>query len=78
MNCSSMLLRLVKILVAIFLSLMFTISLLKLVICVYNEYVNEDDLGSFSGSSNTEVDEWLEENDLGEYKKLFRDNGEFI
>lgn len=24
-----------------------------------------------------QVDEWLEQNDLGEYKKLFRDFGEY-
>lgn len=75
-----------KILVAIFLSLMFTISLAKLVICIYDDYYfNEDNFTLFAEQQQegeeepttaNEVDNWLTENDLGEHKKLFRDNGE--
>lgn len=63
--------RCVKILVAIILSLMFTISLAKLVICLW------DDL-DFSSSGRLDVDLWLDQNQLSEYKDLFRINGESI
>lgn len=64
-----MLLRIAKILVAIFLSLIFTISLLKLVICIHDEYYNDQnsDMGS--------VDTWLEQNNLGHYKEIFKAKG---
>jgi hypothetical protein len=73
-----------KILVAIFLSLMFTISLAKLVICIYDDYYfnEEENFTLFvedveqEEEANNQVDNWLTENDLGEYIKLFRDNGE--
>lgn len=57
-----------KIVLAIFLSLTFTISLWKLIICAHEKLFDE-----FNGYA---VDEWLEENNLGEYKELFRSMGE--
>ena len=62
--------RCVKILVAIFLSLVFTISLAKLVICLWRDL-------DFSDSGRMEVEQWLEQNHLEEYKELFRINGNF-
>ena len=63
-----MLLKIGKIVLAIVLSFTFTFSLWKLIICIHTKYF--DDF-----NSNT-VDNWLEENELGAYKKLFRDLGE--
>ena len=90
-----MLSRLSKILLAVFLSLIFTVTLSKLVLCIYHNLFNEnhsqdnvkvydvkDDVHSGGGSSGGqdvggEVENWLEENQLGQYKKLFRDKGKF-
>lgn len=59
-------LRCLKVLLAIFLSLMFTVSLGKLVLCLWSTlYVSE----------KSEADEWLEENALGQYKQIFREQG---
>ncbi|XP_053677079.1 apoptosis-resistant E3 ubiquitin protein ligase 1 isoform X1 [Anopheles nili] len=94
-----MLVRCIKILVAVMLSLTFTISLSKLVLCVWNGWFNADaadyeifasypGLGPSSAPSTstsaggsqqrrtpTIVDEWLDHNQLGKYKQLFRDKG---
>lgn len=64
-----MLLKVGKVLLAIFLSLIFTISLWKFVICVYEKFTNE-----FMAYG---VDEWLEENDLGQYSQLFKKMGKY-
>lgn len=59
-------LRCLKVLLAVFLSLMFTVSLAKLVLCLWSTlYV----------SDKSEADEWLEENTLGQYKQIFREQG---
>uniref|UniRef100_A0A182IE36 Uncharacterized protein n=1 Tax=Anopheles arabiensis TaxID=7173 RepID=A0A182IE36_ANOAR len=95
-----MLVRCIKILVAVLLSLTFTISLSKLVLCVWNGWFNADaadyeifasypgaagrhgpssssgkspPYGGASRHSPTIVDEWLDHNQLGKYKQLFRD-----
>uniref|UniRef100_A0A182NEE4 Uncharacterized protein n=1 Tax=Anopheles dirus TaxID=7168 RepID=A0A182NEE4_9DIPT len=93
-----MLVRCIKILVAVVLSLTFTVSLSKLVLCVWNGWFNADAadyeifasypgagrLGSAAPSASstggsyyrrtpTVVDEWLDHNQLGKYKQLFRD-----
>lgn len=61
-----MLFHCVKILVAILLSFMFTISLGKVIICVWSDvYIN------------AEVEEWLDQNNLGKFKQLFKDKGNF-
>lgn len=54
-----------KILVAIILSLMFTISLVKIVLLVWDDWKNND---------RNEVEKWLEKNNLGEYRHLFKGN----
>ena len=64
--------RCIKILVAIFLSLMFTISLGKLVICLWDDYYA---VNYGYTSSKADIDEWLEQNNLADYKQLFRDKG---
>lgn len=58
-----MLLQFIKILIAIILSFMFTLSLTKLVLC-FNNYLDKFNF-----------DSWLDENDLGDYKFLFLDKG---
>lgn len=63
-----MFLRIAKILVAIFLSLVFTVTLLKLVLCIHDEYYNEQ-------NSDIAVDTWLEQNNLEKYKELFKEKG---
>ncbi|XP_030382842.1 apoptosis-resistant E3 ubiquitin protein ligase 1 isoform X4 [Scaptodrosophila lebanonensis] len=62
-----MLKRSLKLLIAIFLSLMFTISLVKIVLLIWSSYPGEH--------SEPSVDEWLESENLAAYKKLFRDKG---
>lgn len=59
-----------KIVLAIILSLTFTVSLWKLIICAHDKLFDE-----FNGYA---VDEWLEENDLGEYKQLFKNMGKLL
>lgn len=61
------LLRIAKIVLALVLSFTFTLSLWKLIIFANDKYFNEWDA----------VGSWLEENDLGQYRDLFRDLGEF-
>ncbi|XP_058121974.1 apoptosis-resistant E3 ubiquitin protein ligase 1 isoform X1 [Anopheles ziemanni] len=81
-----MLVRCVKILVAVVLSLTFTISLSKLVLCVWNGWFNADaaDYEIFAPFSSgpaphqqrvSIVDSWLDHNQLGKHKQLFRDRG---
>ncbi|XP_050076858.1 apoptosis-resistant E3 ubiquitin protein ligase 1 isoform X4 [Anopheles maculipalpis] len=67
-----MLVRCIKILVAVVLSLTFTISLSKLVLCIWNGWFNAD---AADYETPTIVDEWLDHNQLGKYKQLFRDRG---
>lgn len=63
-----MLLRLAKIVLAIALSFTFTFSLWKLIISVHDKYIDELEA----------VSNWLEENNLAQYKSLFRNLGELI
>lgn len=65
-----MLLKIGKIVLAIILSFTFTISLWKIIICVHERYFDEFNINA--------VDNWLDENGLGDYKQLFRDMGEYI
>lgn len=67
-DCIKMLQKVGKIVLAIILSFTFTISLWKVTICIHERFFDE-----FNAIS---VDNWLEENDLGDYKQLFRDMGE--
>lgn len=64
-----MLLKASKIVLAIILSFTFTISLWKIIFLVHERYFDE-----FNANA---VDSWLDENDLGDYKQLFRNMGEF-
>lgn len=62
-----MLMRLAKIVLAVALSFTFTFSLWKLIISVHDKYVDELEA----------VGNWLDENNLAQYKTLFRNLGEF-
>ncbi|XP_037957944.1 apoptosis-resistant E3 ubiquitin protein ligase 1 isoform X2 [Teleopsis dalmanni] len=68
-----MYIRLIKIYVAVVLSLMFTISLVKIVLLIWKIYPqwNRAD----QNNALQTVDQWLEENNLTAYKKLFVDIG---
>lgn len=66
-----MILRYIKLAAAIILSLIFTISLARLVISIWNQ---------FNGSQTPqqgwpEVEVWLEQNQFDNYKELFRGSG---
>lgn len=65
---SAMPLRIAKIFLAILLSFTFTFSLWKIIICFHEKYISEID----------EVNFWLEDNDLGQYKALFGELGKQI
>lgn len=65
---SAMPLRIAKIFLAVVLSFTFTFSLWKIIICFHEKYINEVD----------EVNFWLEDNDLGQYKTLFGELGKQI
>lgn len=56
-----------KLVLAIILSLTLTFSLVKSVLYIWNEF----------GFIQSDVDIWLTQNDLGNYKEIFRTNGKF-
>lgn len=61
-----------KFIIAIALSLMFTVSLAKLILCIWNN----DSLWMHAfGDSKVDVEEWLESIGLSEYKDLFHEKG---
>uniref|UniRef100_A0A1A9VCC4 Uncharacterized protein n=1 Tax=Glossina austeni TaxID=7395 RepID=A0A1A9VCC4_GLOAU len=64
-----MLIGVMKVLLSLILSLMFTVSLVNLVILIWSEYPTL--FGS--DASLTTVNQWLEENNLTDYKQLFKD-----
>uniref|UniRef100_A0A1A9Z7Y7 Uncharacterized protein n=1 Tax=Glossina pallidipes TaxID=7398 RepID=A0A1A9Z7Y7_GLOPL len=66
-----MLIGVMKVLLSLILSLMFTVSLVNLVILIWSEYP----MLFGSDASLTTVNQWLEENNLTEYKQLFKDKG---
>lgn len=57
----------VKLVLAIILSLTLTFSLVKSVLYIWNEF----------GFIQSDVDLWLTQNDLGNYKEIFRTKGKF-
>lgn len=64
-----LLMHFIKVFIAISLSLMFTIPLLKLVVFLWKIY-------AFNSSSfDLEVDIWLHENNFTQYKELFIQKG---
>uniref|UniRef100_A0A1B0C1N3 Uncharacterized protein n=1 Tax=Glossina palpalis gambiensis TaxID=67801 RepID=A0A1B0C1N3_9MUSC len=63
-----MLIGVMKVLLSLILSLMFTVSLVNLVILIWSEYPMFG-----SDAPLTTVNQWLEENNLTEYKQLFKD-----
>uniref|UniRef100_A0A0K8VHG6 HECT-type E3 ubiquitin transferase n=1 Tax=Bactrocera latifrons TaxID=174628 RepID=A0A0K8VHG6_BACLA len=67
--------RLMKLLVALVLTLMFTISLLKLVLLLWSSYPTWLYADIASPNEPNTVDEWLEQQQLSQYKQLFRDKG---
>lgn len=56
-----------KLVLAIILSLTLTFSLVKSVLYIWNEF----------GFIQSDVDVWLTQNDLGNYKEIFRTKGKF-
>lgn len=62
-----MLFHCAKILVAVLLSFMFTISLGKVIICVWSDVFID-----------AEVEEWLDQNNFGKFKQLFKDKGTMV
>lgn len=60
--------RCVKILVAILLSLMFTISLANLTLCLWENF-------DLAERGRPDVNLWLDQNELGNYKELFIAHG---
>ncbi|KAL1403960.1 hypothetical protein pipiens_019128 [Culex pipiens pipiens] len=84
-----MIIRCVKILLAVVLSLTFTVSLAKLVLCVWTEVFIENSadyeiVHGYPGRSRSHrnggggslVDDWLDQNQLGKYRQLFRDQAQ--
>lgn len=61
----------VKILVAIILSLMFTISLANLTLCLWENF-------DLAQTGRLEVNLWLSQNELSQYKELFELHGKHI
>lgn len=72
-----MLSRILKVLIAVVLSAMFTISLLKLVLLVWHEYPMFLRYGFGADPSLPTVEQWLEENNFTQYKDLFLDKGNY-
>ncbi|XP_055683198.1 apoptosis-resistant E3 ubiquitin protein ligase 1 isoform X1 [Lutzomyia longipalpis] len=64
-----MIIRCMKICCAILLSFLFTFSLGKFVLCLWDKFYTTE--GDFA----LDVDTWLDQNDLGQYKDLFRQKG---
>lgn len=65
-----MIIRWLKISAAIFLTLILSVSLTKLIICVWENF-------QFShGDERFDVEAWLEQNRLEQYKGEFRKRGE--
>lgn len=67
-----------KILIALILSLMFTISLVKLVLLFWNEYPTILQHGFGADPTLPTVDQLLEQNNLTDYIQLFRDKGKYF
>lgn len=65
--------RLGIILIAITLSFMFTASMSQLVIAIWRELFNFE---LNSATQWEQIDNWLDESELGHYKQLFRERGE--
>lgn len=66
-HTQNMLARFAKITVAVALSAMFTVSLAQLTICLWQSLDHAHD-----------VNEWLDQSGLGQYKALFRNRGECL
>lgn len=64
--------RLGIIIIAISLSFMFTASMSKLVLCLWRELFNYE---LSSAKQWEQIDNWLDESELGDYKQLFREKG---
>ncbi|EDW45576.1 GM16846 [Drosophila sechellia] len=64
-----MLKRSLKVLIAVVLSLMFTVSLVKIVLLIWSSRP----AAPHSAPPLPTVDEWLESENLASYKQLFRD-----
>lgn len=66
-----MILRSIKLVIAIILSLIFTVSLARLVISLWNNL-------NVLANERAEVEQWLEQNQLGQHKALFLEQGMYV
>lgn len=66
-----MIIRWLKISAAIFLTLILSVSLTKLIICVW------DNIQLFSNDEHFNVEEWLKQNRLDQHKEVLRKRGKF-
>lgn len=64
-----MIIRWLKISAAIFLTLILSVSLTKLIICVW------DNIQVFPNDEHFNVEEWLEQNRLEQHKEVLRKRG---
>lgn len=64
-----MIIRWLKISAAIFLTLILSVSLTKLIICVW------DNVQFFSNDEHFNVEEWLQQNRLEQHKEVLRKRG---
>lgn len=64
-----MIIRWLKISAAIFLTLILSVSLTKLIICVW------DNIQFFPNDEHFNVEEWLQQNRLEEHKEVLRKRG---
>lgn len=68
---AAMIIRWLKISAALFLTLILSVSLTKLIICVWENF-------QFSSSDeHFDVEQWLQQNQLEQYKEDFRKRGKF-
>lgn len=63
-----MIIRWLKISAALFLTLILSVSLTKLIICVWENF-------QFSCDERFDVEIWLEQNRLGQHKEAFKKRG---
>lgn len=67
-----MIIRWLKISAAIFLTLILSVSLTKLIVCIWENFQLADSIGE---PDRIDVDAWLQQNRLDQYKNEFRKRG---
>lgn len=68
-----MIIRWLKISAAIFLTLILSVSLTKLIVCVWENFQLAD-----GEPDRIDVDSWLEQNRFDQYKSEFRKRGRYL